>query len=180
MQLTKFVCRRLAEKCLTKFLCGIKFNLQENYLAAIKLKLNMNSKTAFIKNTAPYLALLLFALFLITKFLKPGGAQPADTTTNTVVHQNVIPLNAHLIYTKHALCRMKCRQIDESEIQEIIAAGTVNQNKSNANDQPCPTVALEGTSHDNQQLRIVFARCGDQVKVVTCIDLKNNYECDCN
>lgn len=134
-----------------------------------------------MKKSGPYLAILLFAVFLLAKFLKPGVHQPSvETSTDVEQHQNAIPINAHLIYTKHARCRMQCRQIDESEIQEIINSGTINQRKSNANDQPCPTIALEGTSHDNQQLRIVFAKCDDDVKVVTCIDLKNDYECDCN
>ena len=134
-----------------------------------------------MKKTIPSVALFLFVIFLLTKFLKQSDTPiPVVTDNNTGQHQTEIPLDAHLIYTKHARCRMQCRQIDESEIQEIINTGIVNQKKSNANDQPCPTIALEGTSHDNQQLRIVFAKCDDEVKVVTCIDLKNDFDCDCN
>lgn len=134
-----------------------------------------------MKKATPYLALLLFVAFLLTKFLKQNETSvPVITDNDGGKHQTEIPLNAHLIYTKHARCRMQCRQVDESEILEIIESGTLNKNKSNANSKPCPTIALEGTSHDNQQLRIVFAKCDDEIKVVTCIDLKNDFECDCN
>jgi hypothetical protein len=85
----------------------------------------------------------------------------------------------HLIYTKHALCRMDCRHIDESEILEILNEGNINARKSDENDKPCPTYAYEGYSHDNQHLRIVIARCDEGEKVITCIDLENEFQCDC-
>lgn len=88
--------------------------------------------------------------------------------------------NRHeLIYTKHARCRMQCRHINEQEIQEIIAADHINQRKSNPNDNRCPTYAYEGYSHDQQHLRIVIAKCETVWKVVTCIDLENEFTCDC-
>ncbi len=39
--------------------------------------------------------------------------------------------------------------------------------------------AVEGCSKDNQHLRIVFAPCGDEVTVVTCIDIAQDWSCDC-
>lgn len=88
---------------------------------------------------------------------------------------------SHLVYTKHARCRMDCRKIDESEVKEILEKGTINNDKSDPADKPCPSYALEGTTHDNQRVRIVFASCNtDEVKVVTCIDLDTDWECACN
>lgn len=145
----------------------------------------MNPLRALLSKSTRYFILLLLAVVLFFKFVKtqnqvtdfnnPDTENQVDRTS----HQNVIPLNAHLIITKHAKCRMDCRHIDESEIREIIRDGTINERKSNLNDSPCPTYAIEGKSHDNQQLRIVFAKCDNEVKVVTCIDLKNDYTCDC-
>ncbi len=88
---------------------------------------------------------------------------------------------SHLVYTKHARCRMDCRKIDESEVREILEKGTLNYAKSAPADKPCPTYALEGTTHDQQRVRIVFAGCSnDELKVVTCIDLDTDWQCACN
>ncbi|MEO8147020.1 MAG: DUF4258 domain-containing protein [Bacteroidia bacterium] len=146
----------------------------------------MKPPRSFLSKSSPYIILLLLAAVLFFKFVKTQNGSndfvnPKTEFVNhdSTRHQNVIPLSAQLIFTKHARCRMDCRHIDESEIREIIKDGKVNEHKSNPNDQPCPTFAIEGTSHDNQQLRIVFAKCDDEVKVITCIDLKNDFECDC-
>jgi len=84
-----------------------------------------------------------------------------------------------LIYTHHANCRMDCRKISKSEIEDIRKNGKINYYKSDIEDQPCPTVAKEGRTADGQMVRIVFAECNRETKVVTAIDLENEYECDC-
>ena len=85
-----------------------------------------------------------------------------------------------LIYTKHARCRMDCRHINEAEIKEVLAENNINQRKSNPDGHPCPTYAYEGYSNEHQHLRIVIAKCDNTWKVVTCIDLGNEFECDCH
>jgi hypothetical protein len=86
---------------------------------------------------------------------------------------------SHITYTKHARCRMSCRHIDESEVQEILQSGQVNSNKIE-NDARGKTYPLEGVTHDNQRVRIVFAPKQDgSVVVVTCIDLGTEWPCDC-
>ena len=57
--------------------------------------------------------------------------------------------------------------------------GKINYAKSNVNDTPCPTYALEGITHDNQRVRIVFAQCDFKTKVITSIDLNTEWECHC-
>jgi len=84
-----------------------------------------------------------------------------------------------LVYTKHARCRMDCRQVDESEVMEILAQNNINPKKSKTSDKPCPSYAYEGISHDKQHLRIVVAKCDKNWKVVTCIDLDTDYSCSC-
>ena len=74
---------------------------------------------------------------------------------------------------------MECRKITEEEVQEIMRTGTINYRKSEANGRPCPTYALEGNTHDNQHVRIVFAQCDYKTKVVTAIDLDFEWQCDC-
>ncbi|OMP80293.1 hypothetical protein BW716_05675 [[Flexibacter] sp. ATCC 35208] len=75
---------------------------------------------------------------------------------------------------------MDCRQITEREVAEILETGQINTEKSNPRDLPCPTYALEGYSDDGQHLRIVFAPCSGETKVVTCIDLDKEWQCDCH
>jgi len=85
-----------------------------------------------------------------------------------------------LEYTAHAKCRMKCRHITQQEIKDIMKNGNINYTKSDLNDKPCPTYALEGyTLQDKQHVRIVFAQCSEKTKVVTCIDLEEEFSCEC-
>jgi hypothetical protein len=57
--------------------------------------------------------------------------------------------------------------------------GKVNYVKSDVNDLPCPTYALEGITKDNQRVRIIFAQCDYKTNVVTSIDLNTDWECHC-
>ncbi len=87
----------------------------------------------------------------------------------------------HLVLTKHAKCRMDCREINEREIRDIIATGTVNRNKSGFdkahNDS---TYALEGYTYQKQHVRIVVAPKNKDLVVITVIDLDKEWQCDCN
>jgi predicted small secreted protein len=84
-----------------------------------------------------------------------------------------------LIYTKHARCRMDCRHIDEAEVQEILQEGRINYRKSEPAGRPDPKYALEGTTRDGQQVRIVFAPAKRGMVVITVIDLRTEWSCDC-
>src|SRR3954469_20113425 len=65
-------------------------------------------------------------------------------------------------YSKHARCRMSCRHVDESEVKELLEDGKINYSKSDLNEDAChKRYALEGYSHDNQQVRIIVAECND-------------------
>ncbi len=87
---------------------------------------------------------------------------------------------SHLILTKHAKCRMDCRHITEDEIKEIIHDGKVNEAKSGPGSKGDETYALEGYSNQHQHLRIVVAPESDGLVVITCIDLDNEWQCNCN
>ena len=86
---------------------------------------------------------------------------------------------SYIEYTQHAKCRMGCRRISQSEVEEIMLNGKINYNKSNVNARPCPEYAVEGITHDDQRVRIVFAQCDYKTKVVTTIDLDTDWSCDC-
>ena len=112
-----------------------------------------------------------------------------ETKSNSKTRTKVPPpntinsdlLSERLVYTKHARCRMGCRYISEEEVAYILRNGKINKRKSKPYDAPCPTYALEGiTPKDRQEVRIVFAACDDETKVITTIDLENEYQCHCD
>jgi Domain of unknown function (DUF4258) len=102
--------------------------------------------------------------------------QPSQPSGN----QGEIEPDATLTYTHHARCRMDCRHITEADIRELLLEGHINAAKSKPSDSPCPTFAIEDDRNsDGARLRIVFARCDHETKVVTCIDRDHDYECHC-
>jgi hypothetical protein len=147
-----------------------------------------------MKSMQKYLPVFLLSLLLLAgwqqKWWKNTPA-PSSTGSRPVVARGnssspaiageAINRHAHLEYNKHAICRMDCRQVTKAEVEEILAEGKINTEKSNPNDHPCPTYALEGYSSEGQHLRIVFAPCDPQnAKVITCIDLDKDWTCHCD
>lgn len=131
--------------------------------------------------------ILVLAAVALLIFKRYSGNQTVQKTTTTRNDPSQ-ELNrnhgfnrrvSYLEYTKHARCRMDCRHITQSEVEEILQGGTINDRKSDMNSTPCPTYAVEGTTSENQRLRIVFAQCDNETKVVTCIDLGTEWECHC-
>jgi hypothetical protein len=111
--------------------------------------------------------LLLLFVFIYKRWQEPVRKEAFDRTPS------------HLYYTKHALCRMDCRQISKEDIKEIMRKGIINFNKSNRRDRPCPTFALQGETSDGEKLRVIFAQCNDETKVVTCYNLEEDFDCHC-
>jgi hypothetical protein len=86
---------------------------------------------------------------------------------------------SQIIYSKHARCRMDCRMITEDEVKQILKEGRVNYGKSNTDHKPDAQYALEGKTSDGQHVRIVFAISQGKAVVVTVIDLKKEWTCNC-
>jgi len=142
-----------------------------------------------MKKAAPYILIALLAILALAVRTcrssgRPGtggkdGPRPA-VTDNVDRNHGFDRRNSYLEYTKHAQCRMDCRHITQQEVQDIMQNGTINYRKSEVEAKPCPTYALEGyTQQEHQHLRIVFAQCDYKTKVVTCIDLDQDFECHC-
>ena len=117
------------------------------------------------------------------KFPQVPDPQPKENVkvTPVITADNNLPFDrhsGHLIYSKHARCRMECRHIDESEVQEILDNGTLNNNKIEESDKG-KSYPLEGVTHDKQHVRIVFAPKQENLVVVTVIDLDKDWYCDC-
>lgn len=136
-----------------------------------------------------YLPVLLLAIILLLVWRWNGNRdkdKPARRSEDIRLPSgavNDVPgfdRTAHLEYTVHARCRMDCRHVTETEVEEILAKGSIDLSKSNLHDKPCPTYALEGYSHEGQHLRIIFATCREATRVVTCIDLDKKWKCNCD
>ncbi len=148
-----------------------------------------------LKKYLPYIFLVAAALLLF--FIKknqrgPVPEKPAtEQTTDHITVPAVLPTGEkqeeiegfnrntnHLVFSKHAKCRMDCRKIDEREVREILKNGIVNEKKIQR-DKRGMTYPVEGTTHDGQRVRIVFAPKDDALVVVTVIDLGKEWSCDC-
>jgi len=126
--------------------------------------------------------LIIFGIIIIAFFI----ARTVLPVFKTGKGNEITPLpglnrnSNNLVITKHAACRMNCRDITEAEIKEILHEGNINYMKSDLYDSRGPSYAVEGYSHEHQHLRIVFAPKNDVLVVVTCIDLDKEWQCDCN
>lgn len=126
---------------------------------------------------------LPYSCFFILLLIFSGFSScinPNTDATPTNPLQNIISPDTKLTFTKHAKCRMACRGIDEAEIREVLREGRINYKKTDEKDKPCPSYAIEDVVKSGQRLRIVFGKCDDVVKVITCIDLDSEVECECN
>ena len=127
----------------------------------------------------PILLLLAAAAFFLWVKLHQRGKSPGVTTSKAVIAYTALRGgNKTVVYSKHALCRMDCRQIDESEVKEILNEGTVNFNKIEETKKGI-TYLVEGTTHDGQHVRVVFAPHDNKLTVVTVIDLEKDWLCNC-
>jgi hypothetical protein len=104
--------------------------------------------------------------------------QQAGNTNNN--NEPVNRKETHLIYTRHARCRMDCRHITETEIREILERGVIDYKKSEPDGRPDPKYAFEGNTNEGQHLRIIFAPTQRGLVVITCIELGVEWQCDCN
>ena len=124
------------------------------------------------KKINSYLIILAVIVIIIAKGIlsfKRGNADPENFRNTN-----------RLILTKHAKCRMDCRQITIDEIKEILKKGNVNRSKTGVSSKGDSTYALEGYSHESQYIRVVVAPETDGLIVITCIDLNKEWPCNCN
>lgn len=90
--------------------------------------------------------------------------------------------NKQVVLTNHGRCRMRCREIDAFEVQEILDQDNINENKSNylVSSGECPKIAYEGYTRDKQHVRVILGDCKDDPLIITVIDLENKYDCHCD
>lgn len=119
-----------------------------------------------------FATIVLLFIGLLSCQSRPAGQPVSDSG-----ELNRYP--AKISYSKHARCRMECRNIDEHEIADILHHGYINYRKSNLSGDDChKRYALEGYEN-GEKLRIIVASCGNETTVITCIDLSHDWPCHC-
>ncbi len=110
-----------------------------------------------------------------------SNTQQAIDVPKTILREQDLAYNGkRLVLTKHARCRMDCREIDAYEVQEIINLNNINRRKSQpASNGRCESLAYEGRTRDGQRTRIVVGDCIDDPIVITVIDLDTKHQCSC-
>lgn len=118
----------------------------------------------------------------------PASAVPAPSAAPVVAPttrnpRSADPLLDHLAdqplrITRHGRCRMGCRHISRAEVEALLRTGRIDPARTR-HDGRCPSYAVEGQTDDGQQVRIVYADCPGETRLVTAIDLGRRWDCSC-
>jgi hypothetical protein len=143
-----------------------------------------------MKKFIPYL--ILFGFFIVALLVRNWRDRqesnqsdvPTESSTNERQASGRTNLDifrdadAEYFFTKHARCRMECRDITQKEVKEIVRKAEVNYNKSDLQASGGAKYALEGyTSKDRQHIRVIVAPKQKHLSIVTVIDLDKDWEC---
>lgn len=85
----------------------------------------------------------------------------------------------NILYNATAVCQMKCFNIDEKDVAQIITSGIINFSQSNRQ-QACPTFLIQGSAVSGATVVIVVAQCRKKSTVVHCAVLHAQKNCECN
>ena len=125
----------------------------------------------------------MFRILLLSIICVWYACHPHNESRPFKEHIDFITFKEHtLILSKHAQCRMACRDISKEEIQFILDNGIVNPRKSRPAPSldKCPTKAYEGRSPEGQQIRVIIGTCPEEPILITAIDLSKKHHCDCD
>ena len=131
------------------------------------------------KKYIPYLFLLV--LTVIAFSLRNCNSSSTNSQNEKVKTPRGLNRNpAKINYSKHAICRMDCREITEQEVKQVLREGKINYSKSDLKQSDCTKrYVVDGYSKDKQHIRIVVVPCSDEITVITCIDLDRDWVCNC-
>lgn len=86
---------------------------------------------------------------------------------------------ASLIYSNHAQCRMRCRDVSAHWVEKVYREGEINCNKSNYTDEN-RRYALELEDNRGDRLRVIVADDDGEHVIVTVIRLGKKDRCQCS
>jgi hypothetical protein len=132
-----------------------------------------------MKNQNRY-AWIIIVLIVIIGFFMRSYPRLKKIRKENRTELSALDRNLGIVLTKHARCRMACRDISEQEIKEIINNGTIDVERSDPEAERGAEYALEGYSHERQHLRVIVSPHDNKLVVISCIDLDKEWKCDCN
>lgn len=129
---------------------------------------------------APFLivATLAVILFLVRKNENADETAVAKRSSSASIRGLNRQPNK-IVYSRHAKCRMQCRDITEAEINEVLQEGKINYRKSELQKDDCQKRYAVEDKANGQYIRIVVAQCDNILTVITCIDLDKEWSCEC-
>ncbi len=162
----------------------------DDCLQAGNIFLHLAKSLTLNKKWVQFLVIIILAIivFFVKRYQASDKPQPTKDVTDNRPKDPASDVNrnrgfdrrvSYIEYTEHAKCRMQVLNIALAYGVHSMRDGKINYAKSDVNDRPCPTYALEGVTKDDQRVRIVFAQCDLKTKVVTSIDLDTDWECHC-
>jgi len=83
-------------------------------------------------------------------------------------------------YSQKAICLMKCGNISEEGVREILKDGDVDFSASETRAKPCPSYIIEGETKEGQSLRVIIVKCDSTTTVLEASDFGRKYECSCD
>lgn len=87
----------------------------------------------------------------------------------------------HRQFTDQARCQMECRKITEADVAYVLKNGGVKYGESSVHAKPWPNYAVEGSTVDGKELRIMIDDRDTISVVVTTLDLGMKKDtCICN
>lgn len=140
------------------------------------------------RRTINYIAIVLgiavLAIVLVQKQLPRnqsgyGRHYPGSSSGDcTFRPQNT---GAELDYSRHARCRMKCRDISQALVEDVYQNGSLNCAKSDPTGQKdgTPRYALELEDGTRGRVRIIVGDNPDYDVIITAIRLDEKDQCAC-
>lgn len=89
-------------------------------------------------------------------------------------------LRWEITYSEKANCQMKCSDISQDAITELITSGDVNFGESDVHGEPCPSYVIEGETPTGRSLRLVLAKCDSISDLTSITDISKKHDCPCN
>ena len=117
------------------------------------------------------ISLLLVLALLVFTIIKIRN----EPKKKLVLHRNP----SRIEYTKFALCRMDCHQINANGVMVIFRNGEVNRAKSDQHKKPCTIFTVRGTTKKKMTIILIIQQCGTVAKVLDCYDANGMVVCNC-
>lgn len=124
-----------------------------------------------ISKNSGTLLIFLFLVALVFAFFKFGNKEQKHVKA-------VIGNYDRIKLSQHARCRMDCRDIDTSEISDVLRHGVINESKTRVSEKGT-SYAVEGVTKNGEHLRIVCSPHDQELVIVTVIDTDKEWACDC-